>query len=101
MKLENGYKLIYEVVEGGVRTFKASKACMPTADDYTIMSSTIGANKLVYEYAGKFYGTGDRLVPTYNEDGVPTDTQLITDEAYAEVFVAKEAIEEAPAGEEA
>ena len=89
MKLENGYKLIYEVIENGTRSFKASKTGVPAENDYVLMTCEIGANKLVYENNGKFYGTGAKFVPTYNEDGTSADTQLITDEAYAEVFVAK------------
>lgn len=106
MKLENGYKLIYEVIENGTRSFKASKTGVPAENDYVLMTCEIGANKLVYENNGKFYGTGAKFVPTYNEDGTSADTQLITDEAYAEVFVAKtdaaevavtESVEEEPA----
>ena len=93
MKLENGYKLIYEVVENGVREFRASKTGVPTEDDFVLTSNTIGANRLVYEYEGRFYGTGDKFVPTYDKSGVPTDTALISDEAFAEVFVAKEPVE--------
>ena len=89
MKLENGYKLIYEVIENGVREFRASKTGAPTADDFVITSNTIGANKLIYQYEGMFYGTGENFVPTYNEDGTPADEALISEEAYAEVFVAK------------
>lgn len=90
MKLENGYKLIYEVVKDGVREFRASKTGIPAEGDYPLTSNTIGANKLVYEYNGKLYGTGNKFIPTYDENGVPTDTALISDEAFAEVFIAKE-----------
>lgn len=99
MKLENGYKLIYEVVEEGVREFRASKTGIPTADDFVLTSNTIGENKLVYEYNGKFYGTGEKSIPTYNEDGTPADIALISDEAFAEVFVAKEPVEDEADGE--
>lgn len=96
MKLENGYKLIYEVIENGVREFRASQTGVPAEGDYVLMSKEIGANKLVYQYKNKFYGTGDKFIPTYNEDGTPADTLLITDEAFAEVFVAKESGSEDP-----
>lgn len=99
MKLENGYKLIYEVVEDGVREFRASKTGIPAADDFVLMSNTIGVNKLVYEYNGRFYGTGEKSIPTYNEDGTPVDTALISDEAFAEVFIAKEPVEDEADGE--
>lgn len=89
MKLENGYKLIYEVVTDGVREFRASTTGIPADDDFVLTSNKIGANRLVYEYKGKLYGTGENLVPTYGEDGTPVDTQLISDEKFAEVFVAK------------
>lgn len=99
MKLENGYKLIYEVVTDGVREFRASKTGIPADGDFILTSNTIGANRLVYEYKGKLYGTGENLIPTYGEDGVPTDAQLISDEKFAEVFVAKEPTED-EAGDE-
>lgn len=86
MELKNGYKLVYEVVENGVREFRASKTGVPAADDYVITSNTIGANKLIYEYKGNFYGTGDNFIPTYNENGTPADAALISAEAFAEVF---------------
>lgn len=94
MELKNGYKLIYEVVEDGVREFRASKTGVPAVGDYVITSNTIGVNKLIYEYKGNFYGTGDKFIPTYNEDGTPADTALISAEAFAEVF--GEATEEEP-----
>lgn len=99
MKLENGYKLIYEVVKDGVREFRASKTGVPAADDFVLTSNTIGANRLVYEYKGKLYGTGDKFVPTYDEAGVPTDAQIIADDKFAEVFVAKEPVKD-EAGDE-
>jgi hypothetical protein len=93
MELKNGYKLIYEVVEEDgdgkkVRSFKASKECFPTAEDITITSTAIGSNKLVYEYKGRFYGTGTNSVPTYNEDGTPADEPIKTiDDNFEKVFV--------------
>lgn len=100
MKLENGYKLIYEVIKDGVREFRASKTGAPADNDYLLTENTIGANRLVYEYEGKLYGTGDKFVPTYDESGVPTDTALISDEAFAEVFVAKEPVEDSESVED-
>lgn len=96
MKLENGYKLIYEVITDGVREFRASKTGVPADGDFVLTSNTIGANRLIYEYKGRLYGTGDKFIPTYNEDGTPADTTLISDEAFAEVFVAKEPVEADP-----
>lgn len=90
MELKNGYKLVYEVVENGVREFRASKTGVPAANDYVITSNAIGANKLIYEYKGNFYGTGDKFIPTYKEDGTPADAALISAEAFAEVFVEAE-----------
>lgn len=89
MKLENGYKLIYEVIKDGVREFRASQTGVPTEDDYVLTSNKIGENRLIYQYENKFYGTGDKPIPTYNEDGTPADEVLISEEAFAEVFVAK------------
>jgi hypothetical protein len=79
------YRLVYE--KDGC--FYGSTTGIPADDDFVLTSNKIGANRLVYEYKGKLYGTGENLVPTYGEDGAPTDTQLISDEKFAEVFVAK------------
>ena len=48
MKLENGYKLIYEVVKNGVREFRASKTGVPTAADFVLMSNTMILFYLLY-----------------------------------------------------
>ena len=87
MKLENGYKVIYEKAVDGTRTFYASKTgmCDPEVDD--VVATFVDADyrgKMVYEHAGKFYVTTG-AVPAFDENGVPTDECLT---AFDKVFVA-------------
>lgn len=58
MNLQNGYKVIYEKIADGKRTFYATKnvKCDPSIDDM-IVEATIGEYKLIYEKAGRFYGS--------------------------------------------
>jgi hypothetical protein len=99
MELKNGYKLIYEETSADQsgklhRDIKASQTGIPAVDDIILTSNVIGTHKLVYEYKGKLYGTGEKLVPTYKEDGTPADSALISDEAFAEVFGIKASVVE-------
>lgn len=94
MKLQNGYKVVYEKASEGTRTFYASKTgiCDPTVDTQLGETFTDAdfAGKVIYEYKGSFYvSTG--ATPTYDENGVPTDERL---SAFDEVFVATESTEE-------
>lgn len=86
MTLTNGYKLVYEVINtvDGTRTFKASKERYPTQDDVTILEREI-SNEFIYEYKGNFYVASDNI-PSYDEDGVPTDTCISDNESFREVF---------------
>lgn len=67
MNLQNGYKVIYEQIADGKRTFYATKnvTCDPSVDD-KIVEAAIGEYKLIYEKDGQFYGsmTG---IPTEND----------------------------------
>ena len=85
MELKNGYKVIYEKIADGTRAFYASEnvKCDPTVDD-KIIEAEIGKYKLVYEKAGRVYGS---------ESGIPTDGDFCF-EGFDKVFV------EAVAGEE-
>ena len=58
MNLQNGYKVIYEKIANGTRTFYATKnaVCDPTVDD-KIIEAAIGEYKLIYEKDGRFYGS--------------------------------------------
>ena len=58
MNLQNGYKVIYEKIANGKRTFYATKnvKCDPTVDD-KIVEATIGEYKLIYERDGRFFGS--------------------------------------------
>ena len=68
MKLENGYKVMFDSIEtkedGTYRTIKASKTGSK-ADAEDILSVKTGEYKLVYEKDGKVYGSIDRF---RNED---------------------------------
>ena len=80
MKLQNGYKVIYEEAKNKERTLFASKSNeYPTADDDTVVTLTEEQYKghTIYEYKGDIYISGGK-VPAYNEDGTPADgeTQL-------------------------
>jgi hypothetical protein len=90
MKLQNGYKVIYEKAADGKRTFYASKntKCDPTVDKQLgdAFVDADYAGKVIYEYKGSFYiSTGK--APAYDENGVPTDERL---SAFDEVFVKAE-----------
>lgn len=63
MKLENGYKVIYEKAADGKRTFYASKSGV-FADAEVICEAEIGKFKLIYEKGGRFYGS---------ETGIPAE----------------------------
>ena len=58
MDLKNGYKVIYEKISDGTRTFYATKniKCDPTVDE-KIIEAEIGKYKLIYEKNGSFYGS--------------------------------------------
>ena len=89
MKLQNGYKLVYERAADGKRTFYASKTGYPTENDLELASfvDTDFIGKIVYEHKGKFYVPTGK-VPAYDDNGVPTDALLFSDEKFNEVFAA-------------
>ena len=63
MNLQNGYKVIYEKAADGKRIFYASKTGV-FADAEVITEAVIGQYKLIYEKAGRFYGS---------ETGIPAE----------------------------
>ncbi len=84
MDLKNGYKVIYEKIADGTRTFYATKniKCDPTVDD-KITEAEIGKYKLIYEKAGRFYGSesgipaeGDFCFESFDKVFVETDTNV-------------------------
>ena len=79
MNLQNGYKVIYEKAADGKRTFYATKnvVCDPTIDD-KIVEAEIGKYKLIYEKAGRFYGS---------ETGIPAESDYCF-EGFDKVFKA-------------
>ncbi len=77
MNLQNGYKVIYEKAADGKRTFYASKTGV-FADAEVITEAEIGKYKLIYEKAGRFYGS---------ETGIPADDDYCFT-AFDKVFVA-------------
>jgi hypothetical protein len=80
MNLQNGYKVIYEKIADGERTFFADKMDGTKATQLGD-AIKIGQYKLVYEKDGQVYGS---------ESGVPSETDKCFD-AFNEVFV--EAVE--------
>lgn len=82
MNLQNGYKVVYEKAADGKRTFYASKTGF-FADAEVITEAEIGKYKLIYEKAGRFYGS---------ESGVPSEDDYCFD-AFDKIFVAKETSE--------
>jgi hypothetical protein len=83
MNLQNGYKVIYEKAADGKRTFYASKTGL-FADAEVVTEAEIGKYKLIYEKAGRLYGS---------ETGVPTgDDYYFT--AFDKVTVMTEAADE-------
>lgn len=78
MDLKNGYKVIYEKVADGVRTFYATKnvKCDPKVDD-KIVEAEIGKYRLIYERDGQFYGS---------ETGIPADGDFCFED-FNKVFV--------------
>ena len=79
MNLQNGYKVIYEKAADGKRTFYASKTGV-FADAEKIAEAVIGQYKLIYEKAGKFYGS---------ETGIPAEGDYCFTE-FDKVFKAAE-----------
>ena len=77
MNLQNGYKVIYEKAADGKRTFYASKTGV-FADAEVITEAEIGKYKLIYEKAGRFYGS---------ETGIPAEDDYCFTE-FDKVFVA-------------
>jgi hypothetical protein len=63
MDLQNGYKVIYEKAADGKRTFYASTTGV-FADADVIAETALGQYKLIYEKAGKIYGS---------ESGIPAE----------------------------
>lgn len=96
MKLQNGYKKIYEKAIDGQRTFYAttSNVCNPETDVVLgSFSDEEYKGKVIYEYKGKFYVSSGKL-PVYDENGEPaeSETQLT---AFDEIFVEAESKENA------
>jgi hypothetical protein len=83
MNLQNGYKVIYEKAADGKRTFYASKTGV-FADAEIIAEAEIGKYKLIYEKAGRFYGS---------ESGIPSEGDYCFED-FDKVFIAAEATEE-------
>lgn len=89
MELKNGYKVIYEKIADGTRTFYATKnvKCDPKVDNM-IVKAEIGEYRLIYEKNGQFYGS---------ESGIPTDGDhcfVEFDEVFAEKSTSEASIEE-------
>ena len=94
MILQNDYKVLYEKVADGKRTFFASKSGA-FADAEQIGEFEIGKYKLVYEKNGKIY-CSENNVPSFDENGEPADVAV---DSLDVVFV-KDEEEEHPEGDE-
>lgn len=86
MNLKNGYKVIYEKVADGERTFYASKSGVFADAEQIGEAIEIGKYKLIYEKNGKIY-CSENSVPAFDENGEPTDTTL---EGFDKIFVETE-----------
>lgn len=76
MNLQNGYKVVYEKAVDDKRAFLGSKTGL-FADAETIAEIDIGKYKLIYEKAGRLYGS---------ENGVPAEDDYCF-EAFDRVFI--------------
>lgn len=81
MNLQNGYKVIYEKAADGKRTFYASKTGVFADAEQIGDIIEIGKYKLIYEKAGRFYGS---------ETGIPADDDYCF-EAFDKVFASENA----------
>ena len=73
MNLKNGYKVMYEVIEGSERVFSASKTGL-FADAEEIARFSIGSYKVVYQRGTEFFAI----------DAEGVETRL---EAFDKIFV--------------
>ena len=69
MNLQNGYKIIYEEIVDGKRTFFADKLDGTAADQINATPFTVGEYKLVFEKDGGIFGSTTGKV----EDGERID----------------------------
>lgn len=83
MNLKNDYKVLYEKVADGKRTFFASKTGTFAGAEQIGEPIEIGKYKLVYEKNGKIY-CSETNVPNFDENGEPTDTAV---ESFNQIFV--------------
>ncbi len=91
MELKNGYKVIYDTAANGEHVFSASTTGL-FADAEEILTVANGEYKLVYEKAGKIYGstTGipaedDYCFTEFDKVFVETETDDGTEETPEEV----------------
>ena len=83
MNLQNDYKVLYEKVADGQRTFFASKSGAFADAEQIGEPIEIGKYKLVYEKNGKIYGS-ESGIPNFNENGEPVDSAF---NSFDEIFV--------------
>lgn len=88
MKLQNGYKVVYEKAEGGIRTFYGSLTgeCNPNVDfKIAIFKDADYVGKKIYMHNGRFYAVDEKAAAFVNEEPAG---ECIT-EASDEVLVEK------------
>lgn len=83
MNLQNDYKVLYEKVADGQRTFFASKSGTFADAEQIGEPIEIGKYKLVYEKNGKIYGS-ESGIPNFNKNGEPVDSAF---NSFDEIFV--------------
>ena len=83
MNLQNDYKVLYEKIADGKRTFFASKSGTFVDAEQIGEPIEIGKYKLVYEKNGKIYGS-ESGIPNFNENGEPVDSAF---SSFDEIFV--------------
>lgn len=96
MKLQNGYKLVYEKVVGGAKHLFATKEAIPAEEDQQVeyqglTEQQVKEFKLIYQGEGKFKGAATRIPGA--------DDQEFILNVGAEAVVAGDGVE--PATEEA
>jgi hypothetical protein len=111
MNLQNGYRVIYEKIADGERTFYATETpkCDPTVDE-KIVTAAIGEYKLIYEKDGQIYGSisgipaeGDHCFNEFDKvfkKTEPAETTVIHEETVEEPAVQEPVVEPEPEPEE-
>lgn len=103
MNLQNGYKVLYEKVADGKRTFFASKTGIFADAEQISDEFEIGKYKLIYERDGRVYAS-ESGVPAEDDVCMEAFDKVVLDESVAmpdeEVEVENTVLPETPAEDE-